>query len=179
MDRDQIEALRDKLIAKQKAGPSPLAIKFEPMLQDRATGLPANEEELARIEAECEELVARWHPYAIEQLRQELANDPEGLGYAGKDAEEIQRLLTTPREVHEEHEVQDGSGMPAWLPQLAALIRNVPVAQIRSEIKVNEPAPRTERVLVDTLVPRASVIWQKIPYCRNVPSLDNIAEALK
>lgn len=195
MTEAQFIALRDKMIAAQKAGPSPLAVKFDPMLRDRAKiddRLPADQAELDRLEAECMDLAAKLHAEAIAKLKDELAadlarvdNPPAGerprVGYAGKTPEEVQKLLSASVEVTEAREIQAPNVLQDRDLHLAALMRGVDLDTIRAEYARIKPA---STVVVEVVPEKCfpapiAKAWDGIGYCRNIPSLDNIAEAMK
>jgi hypothetical protein len=181
---DQVVALRDKMIAAQKAGPSPLAVKFDPMIRDRvivSSALEASQKEIDELEAECLALAAKLHAQAIASLRSELANDPDGVGYAGKPLEEVQKLLSESVEFYVEREVPQNVIQPIELHRIA-LTRGVSVEQVEREyaaMREGEPPPPTERVMTGSRTAPITRVWRRIAYCRNVPSVDNIAEALQ
>jgi hypothetical protein len=122
-------------------------------------------------------------------------SDPDGRGYAGKELEEIQQLLTSELHVYGDREIPEPPDpndpfvdLPSWFPLMSALSRGVPLAAVQAEIATQRAAyeeskpkvePRFERVVLETKPARVFAIWDGIPYCRNVPSLDNIAEALE
>lgn len=166
MDSKQAAALVDALIEQVDLGPSPLAVKFAPYLQDKTTGLTSPDEQLAVIKQNALDFVMKAHGVAIDRLREELKNDPTEVGYAGKNVEEIQTLLCTER--------------PVFVEQTLALTEeelvNVAAAKIRGE--AYEPHRETVEVQVAVQPHRIGVIWSGIPYARNLPSLDNINEAL-
>jgi hypothetical protein len=102
------------------------------------------------------------------------------VGYAGKSAEEVQALLSQSFEAFEDREVPAPDTLTRRELQLAALTRGVDLDTIEFEYARIRPAPVTERVLVPEKCRTAPIIrvWRGIYYTRNVPSLDNIAEAL-
>lgn len=71
------------------------AIKYTPMLADRATGAKLSDEELAKLRAEVFDTAQRLHGIAIDYLRTELKRSE----YEGKTPEEIQKYLTTERDI--------------------------------------------------------------------------------
>lgn len=165
IDKAQLESTRDALIA-QKNG----AIKYQPMLEDvqRGQGPLAmhKDSEADDIQAAVAAFADAAHKTAIERLRYELANDPDEAGYKGKAVEEIQALLMEQIPVY--------ADVPAGNPHaeadyLAAKIRGEPLEQ----------KPQMQQVLVTVKPPPISRVWQGIPYCRNLPSIDNIKEALQ
>lgn len=168
MTKDQIQQATDELIAKLNIGPSPLAVKFAGYLQDHADlGQSVNENDFAQIKADALAFVQAAHTEAIARLREELANDPTNVGYAGKKAEELQSLLTTEVPVYV---MQDaGLSEAESVATGVALANNLPY----------KATPAKVQVLVAVRPPRLGTIWAGIPYARNLPSLDNIAEALK
>lgn len=167
MTDDQLAAVRDALIAEVDKGPSPLACKFESYLRDQiGSGQKADDVDIARIKAECETFVTAAHNEAISRLREELANDPTNLGYAGQKPEAIQSLLMQQTSVYVE---QDAPLTESEIVAVGvALANGLPY----------KPAPLKVQVLVTVRPPRIGTIWSGIPYTRNLPSLDNIAEAL-
>lgn len=111
------------------------AIKYAPILQDRAGALGGKEQSAEELQELQDSLFAAakvLHDNCIANLRIELAQEQ----YAGKKPEEIQKLLTT------ETVVDPGGGIPAYTQR--------------------SPLSR---------------IWGGIPYTRNIPTLENIAEA--
>lgn len=175
MDQAQLDATRDALIADLDQGDSPLAIKFQPMLIDKLAATMdkagmqtvSTPDELAAIKAECAALAAKWHAIAIAALRDELKNDPEQLGYAGQKPDQVQKLLTTERTVTEERPRP---------PSQMEMIKQAVAGYLGKDYVA--PAPVMDEVVIETKPPRVSVIWDQIPYCRNLPTADNIAEAL-
>lgn len=168
MNDAQLAVARDELIALVDEGPSPLAVKFQPALQDRVNGKESSAAELDKIKTEVLTIILASHEIAISALRRELADDPDSVGYAGQPPEVIQGLLTEERPVFVDVPVAHG-----FEDKVAAIV---------SSMVPDAKAPVSEPVMVKQLVmvkaPPVSVIWRGIPYCRNLPSIDNINEAL-
>lgn len=167
MTPTQAAALVDELIAEKNLGPSPLAVKYAGYLADH---LDFKQElsaaDLAQMKKDCAAFVDVAHAEAISRLKEELANDPAEVGYAGETPEELQKLLTVEQPIYAE------STQPLSEEELV----NVAAAKIRGE--VYEPVRVKTQVLVAVKPPRLGTIWTGIPYARNLPSLDNIKEAL-
>lgn len=167
MTYDQVNEIRDVLIAEIGKGPSPLAVKFEPYLLDHMDlGQKVNDNDVAQIKADCAAFVMAAHTEAISRLREELKNDPTGVGYAGKKSEEIQDLLMTEFKVYAD-QIQPPTQQQQIMQAVAFFLD-----------KPYTPDVVTMQVIVAVRPPRIGTIWAGIPYCRNLPSLDNIAEAL-
>lgn len=168
MTPGQVTALVAELIADKNAGLSPLAVKYEPYLADKiGNGQSVDDATLAQIKKDCAAFVDTAHVEAISRLREELANDPTKNGYKGKTADGIQALLMAERAVYADES--------AALTEEELI--NVAAAKIRGE--QYEPVRGKTQRLVTTIPPRIGTIWSGIPYARNLPSLDNITEALQ
>ncbi len=168
MNDAQLSIARDQLIALVDKGPSPLAVKFQPALQDRLNGKESTPEEMVVLKQQVMALALAAHDVAIAALRSELAKDPEAVGYAGKTPQEIQTLLTTER--------------PVYVDVPVAPTFEEKVALVVAAMVPGTKAPAIEEKTVSTLLmvkaPPITIIWRGIPYCRNLPSIDNILEAL-
>lgn len=161
----ELAAARDALIAERNG-----AIKYQPALQDIQMGIgplaAMKNEALVDVQAAVKSFADSADAAAMLALRLELANDPEKRGYKGKKPEEIQVLLTTERRIFADVNIP---GRHSNNDYLAAKVRAEPFVEVTE----------TQQVLVAVQPPPVGRIWQGIPYCRNIPSLDNIIEALK
>lgn len=163
----QVTVVRDALIADVGKGPSPLAVKFEPYLLDHMDlKQQVNDNDMAQIKADCAAFVMAAHTEAISRLREELKNDPTKVGYAGQRPEVIQDLLMTEFKIYAD-QVQPPT-QEQQIMQAVAFFLDKPYAL----------EPVVTQVVIAVRPPRIGTIWAGIPYCRNLPSLDNIAESL-
>lgn len=168
MTEEQLIQIRDGLIADLNLGLSPLAVKFEPYLRDKMNmGKQEDAATMDAIKAACKAFVMAAHTEAISRLREELANDPTDVGYVGKSPEELQALLTKEVSVYADQDV--GLTEAESVATGVALANNLPY----------KATPAKVQIVVAVRPPRLGTIWAGIPYARNLPSLDNIAEALK
>jgi hypothetical protein len=176
------------------------AVVFDSLVRDRMIGKPIDAAALSSVKTQIIADAKRYHDTAVARLRDELTNDPEDIGYAGKTAEEIQFLLT-----HKKEFVGDAEGptpMQKIIDQVLAELVTRPIdlvifkdGTVEGHLEISNRigvlagqsglsdaelnAPTVIQQVVKTVEPRVGAIWGGIPYCENVPSIDVINEAMK